>query len=462
MSLEAANLHISNALAKKDINDILADNVLPANPDQFSIWQVETLLNQAQDLLERCMGERARYDDLRAKYLITCIDFLAEESELFLQEARVKEEKAGISWYQHGIQSLERDADRTYVSEADAPPGSPGWQKIMEMMTGARSASQNLREIVQSHSLAGEEYKTKRLHEREVKTVEAKEKQVLLAQADAERFDATVKYLRAIRNKKSDAITKPGGAFNYEERFTPLETQISADYTQAWGRVAAAYLGLKTLFGFEDQPKPPEVAPRAAGLPPPKVLENLIVWVRDAISWMVRFTHSDHSFSIVIPVKALVGDIEWKRALSDLQANGKSLLEFKWDGSRLDRYCFVRAAGISASYVSKDCDGVLQIDVAFPHFAISNHWTKTGPVKSKIEQKTLAPCRLGRVVNSLTPRPPDVAGAISQRNASPIGDPNLDGNWRFQIDVVSKRESDMRKISDIELELQLNAWPKLI
>lgn len=268
----------------------------------------------------------------------------------------------------------------------------------------------------------------------------------------------TVKYLRMVRDKKSEAITDTGGALNYRDRFVPLEPQIMADYHQAIGRLQAAYQGLAILFGYGNEQD-------EVGLPTPMTIENLITLVRNAISWLVRFTHRDHSFSLIIPVKPRVGDTAWKNALSDLQSKGSCLMEFPLDGKQLNHYCFARIAGITAAYVSNDCKGVLQADVTLPRSAISVQKTKGKTKETVIDQKALSPCRLGRVVNVSVPRPPEVAGAISQRNASPIGNPKGDGKWRVQLNVVSGRASgwrpsSWRKIDELELELQMNATPR--
>lgn len=180
MSLQDAKQYIAEALKKPDVNVILINRTPTPIPNDFSIWQVETLLNQAQDLLERCQREKAYYDDLRAKWVITGVDFLAEESELALQEKRVAEE---VSRFQHAIYSKETKAEKIYLKEeADE---LPGWGEIKRVLEWARTNSEG----VQTHTIAADEYKTKRLHRRESETLEAKQKQTDLALKDAERFD---------------------------------------------------------------------------------------------------------------------------------------------------------------------------------------------------------------------------------------------------------------------------------
>ena len=46
----------------------------PAPKIKFRKWQVETLLNQAADLLDRCIRDRALYDDLRAKWCLLSLE----------------------------------------------------------------------------------------------------------------------------------------------------------------------------------------------------------------------------------------------------------------------------------------------------------------------------------------------------------------------------------------------------
>lgn len=447
-----ATENLKNALGKPDINDVIIKTTSPSSAHEFSFWQVETLLNQAQELLERCQRERTIYDDLRAKWIITGVDFLADELELQIQEERVNKQ---ISQWSYLIQKQEYEAYKKYLNKDDDDISS-GWDEIQRVLARAQDIATTDHKYFEQHTAAGDNYKTRRLYSYESGLLVGKKGQKDLALEDALKFEQTVRNLRKVRDEKSTAITGQGGALNYKEKFCALEAQIIEDYNQAIWRMEAAYIGLGKIFGYGN-------TSFEFAFPKDKKLENLVTWIRTAISWLVRFAHRDHSFSTIISVRNRISEDSWKKALQDLQSKGNCFLEFGWEGAALRRYCYSRVAGISASYISKKCNGVLQVDVHLPRSAISFH-AKDGNIKYvEVDQKKLSACRLGRVINASTIRPPEIVGAISQRNASPISNPTAspdDSNWKIQIGVASTRDSNWNDLDDLEIELQINSVPK--
>lgn len=74
---------------------------------QFQFWQMESLADQAADLLDRCATERAAYDDLRSKWAKLILDVVE-----FEQTEKIHDQEIAAGWYtiNHDQSSAELEA----------------------------------------------------------------------------------------------------------------------------------------------------------------------------------------------------------------------------------------------------------------------------------------------------------------------------------------------------------------
>lgn len=73
------------------VNEHLTDykpSIAMAN-SRFHFWHVESLLNQAADLLDRCLAEQGKYDSLRAQAFMAMSSLRADEEPLAIEEKKV-------------------------------------------------------------------------------------------------------------------------------------------------------------------------------------------------------------------------------------------------------------------------------------------------------------------------------------------------------------------------------------
>jgi hypothetical protein len=447
--LDTAFEHLTAAVSLPRVNTILSKlNLDPHARSVFSDWQVEVLLNQAQELLERCQRERTQYDDLRVKTIITSIDFFAEESELALQEGRVGD---GTTRLAETIEKLERTANDKYVA-SQAEGKVQGWDDTINALHGAESAA------VKADSNGVARWSTRaeknlRILERvrQLGVLDAQTTRVALAKKDWQRLENSITSMRTLRDMKSEAITNPDGALNYKERYEALEAQIAIDFLDAYARLGAARDGMARLFGYgaNGEPDLPD------GHPP---LETLVAWTRLAISWLVRFGHREQTFSVSISLRKSIGEAEWTRVVGEMDARSVSNVAFSYSiGPPLNGYLYVRTVGISAVAVGDGFGGRLALSIRYPEHALSQQRTGAKLDWLLIDQEALPSAYLGRVEASSSNRAPEIVGTISLKNASPISADGQQGHWKVQIAAAG---GSLKGLSDIYLELNVSGTPR--
>ena len=82
-------------------------------PSRFRWWHVEPLLNQAADLLDRCLRDRAEYDGLASSSALLDVQRLEDK----LRRELVKERIEGLLHLEKEI--LEKSMEREYGSETN-------------------------------------------------------------------------------------------------------------------------------------------------------------------------------------------------------------------------------------------------------------------------------------------------------------------------------------------------------
>jgi hypothetical protein len=426
------------AVQEPDIDQVLAQQRARVHEFKFSPWQVENLLNQALDLLERNQRERTAYDDLRARWIEQCANIYAEKQEVAILQSRVA---AGTHRLDQITEQEELDIQKLYVNRTPVD-GFTGWDETLRVMKVAWHKSVERGDPVGEHAHAAQFYIATSNHRREEKKIIPQERRVALATADAKRFEETVIYLEDVLNNKAAAMNA-GGAFNYQERFEALKAQMTADFDDAVLRLEAAYEGMQAFFGYGE-------AKSEIRLPDDRKLESLATWTRKAVAWMVAFTHQDQAVTSSISLRSVMGK-QWDKVIQNLKKEEEQEFTFRWDGGTLKNAYFVRLIGISAYYIGKATDKTLQMKVRLPEHAISRQRTGTVDV-----EQSLPTCQMGRIRHANSQRPPEIVGTNSLRNASPIGRSGAAGLWTISIASAWPDANASGGIEDIILELQVN------
>ena len=413
---------------------------------KFRKWHVEALLNQAADLLERCVRDRARVRELKAQWRLLEIE---RDSGILLDQYVDKYESDKMLNLQ--IDSLTEELahlNKLTKSYTSVATHYRAWNKPMKS---------NNTQLQQAYAITAAARIESTLHQ---VSIQLKNRQLAWETKQREfRKTSTSdgKTARLERRKSMDA----GEPLSYNEHYKVLEESYIRDFQDAYQRLKVASKGLNEFFAYsKNQEKEkavlPENDPSKDGYLP---IDANLLWVRNAITWMVGFSQLDQAWTAVFSVRTLVGEENWGKARSTKK--GPISLPFHLRPEFFDSHNFVRIRGISAFVkIDGDVPSVWHGTIQLPRLANSKQrWGRTTKLVD-IDQKELPLCHLGRVEDRRSPRPPEVTGATSIMNACPIGVPNPTGEWRVRLgpalDIGSR---GLSSLEDIEIELALMGRP---
>lgn len=411
---------------------------------RFRKWHVESLLNQAADLLDRCLRDRSQYNDLRFRWEQLEFERKETEQSQALLDEQVKAGMLTVEIDKLDKEVSEKNADdaahAAIVADLEAhyrPTGNPqahGLRAIWRQ--GELSKKINLLDAGIKGMQLSWEQKSKNFREKSIES--AKE----------------------IRRQKTDEM-KGEGAFNLKEQFRMLAESITRDFKDAYDRMRVAYDGLVMFYAFDrhagHQP-PPTLNPNTDRFGP---IDASVLWTREAIRWLIAFGQLDQGWTYSFSVRALVGDAEWGKAVG----HGKTEADFTFILPRalFDSHTFVRMRGMSMFAVGDKLFLPLSASARLPRRAISHQiWAVGASTYTSIDQTALPNCYWGRVETRSSPRMPDVVGLVSLMNASPISDTDFktDGNWEVRIRTINAPGADLDGLTDLHVELSLTGKPK--
>jgi hypothetical protein len=432
-----------------------AGETLPAasNVRGFQPNQVEALLFQCQELLERIHRERAEYADYRARDLELSLDAFRSACDYELMKARhsgiaVPFANGDIKTYElpkHAAAS-EYYAIHNWLRVPPAADPNATPDAINKYLRDAENYQVKERDGKQSSaqfSLLVDRLRHSLEHASKLELEKATYYRWLQASRDVDDFAANVETMREISERKVNALR--GGAWNFSERCQSMEDQMRQDWRDVQLRAWTAYEGLRTYFGYGSNGEPP--------LPegPNADVGALATWIRQAISFHVAFTHHEAAQTEVISLRSQLRD-SWGPFLKALMESSAAEADFDIPVDRLRKLGFCRMAGLSATV---EGNRSLSLTVSLPMAAIAGNGTR-------IAQK-LPGVHLGRVEPRTAVRPPEMAGTATIRNASPIGDPDsLDGRWRVHAQLhPAFGAGPPGQVDDIHLELCVAAIPEV-
>lgn len=255
---------------------------------------------------------------------------------------------------------------------------------------------------------------------------------------------------KRLADLKTKAFTETGGALNYDEQMLPIKERFQRDFRDALARIYKAADGLRLIYGY-NVPLPQSITKlktkdfkKERQQSPYKYLDDSIIWVRNAISWLVRFSQSDQNYVLPVSVKRLMPKEDWDK--------GKGVWECEIKKDLFPGQSHVRLRGISAFVVLNPDDnaGVWQAIIRPPQQSFCEHLSGNS---KDLDQCKIPPCRLGRIRTREDIRDPDITGILTLHNVSPFG------KWKVEISKISTEDIPVEKIKDVHIDLHLAVRP---
>ena len=448
--------------------------------EEFLPTHIEPLIDQASDLLDRCLKDRANWDDLSVKMFNLALE-LNEYKEL--DKIHQEEERNGlydVSWKQS---VADYNAERTNSWNLQRNSGYLDWvinnhfsQEKINKIYGAIQLSSILqgmppyywkgqdfdsygdftwngtkKQIFEHQQAAAIDYGDHSLFSQKyglssqknsidnLSDISNRRLEGLKARADWDRLNANFQrrrtvVAREIQDIKTKAAVSDNGVLNYVKRLVPLKQRFDKDFRNALARMKAAQQGLKTIYGY-DFPLPSDETSV-------DFYDNCLIWTRSAVEWILKFTRKELNTIYPISLRETLGSDTYK----NMRESG--LWQFEINENHLPEMCNLRLRGIS---MCVKVDSVLkerfwQFQTRVPTSAKIRHYLTKKVVS--IDQSFIEPVVLGRVTERDILKIPDVVGMTSLYNGSPLG------MWQTRV-LGALPDKSHEKIQDIQIDLHL-------
>jgi hypothetical protein len=416
---------------------------IPTAKANFRPWHVEPLLDQAADLLDRGIRDRATYDDLRARFADLVLRVTQFERIDVIHTEEVTNHSLEQDYNMSMAQQRSYDALRNGYDQANAYIQHlfPNFNGQGPVITG-EFTSQELVNTGQKDSATA-------LRDAAADQAWFENKNI----GFKNRRDTVARDMNALLDS---LMTKSGLAYNYVEQSDHLRTRFTRDFRDAYVRMLVARDGLNTIYGV-DIPGFPEITPATPADAP--IFDSAVTWVRDAIRYLVGFGQLDQSYVLTVSVRKVMQEASWNAAIAAAGAAAPIQFTFLFDEATFSaNQRHVRLRGVGACVLST-ATGPWKLTIKPPDDSFFHYLRRdrAGNLTGTVNQRDVPPVRLGRVLPRLPQRDPDVSGAVSLRNVSPLsattGSPGT--LWSVTIDRKSAAGDDASAIDDIQLDLQL-------
>jgi hypothetical protein len=463
---------------------------------EFNYLHAELLIDQASAILERCAEARLRHDQLqmdRWKLQLELDHFFqidqVQERERQAGAASLPYERAALeSGAENSLEANHRSAEEQLKGLLDDLVAS-GFNK---RMAGAELSAwlaayplkdSELRGDDASYSFDGVQ-RSKPDHLFEAARLEADEAAwELVADLMARRFAAlasseagklrkesldlqakwalaNIGFARERSQAERDAFWEkvyqsqaPAGLLNYSEQIAPLERHFSVDFREALARLLAAQRGLKELYEYAP-PFPKEGSPG--------YFYDVVAWGRRAKDAIAHLSQLDQDYVLALSLKDLAKS-EWEagRAASQwtfevpeelfkgqarVRLRGLGLMAVAGEPEAPDAAAQKAKGGQKAEPPPKP-QGFWSASLSVPPSATIRHVSGT---TSDLDQKSLPACYFGRVADRESAQEPEIAGAKTLHNASPIGK-----QWKLSLSPKSTDGWPTANLQDVLLYLQV-------
>lgn len=477
-------------------------NNLTTAADRFRSWHVETLLNQAADLLERGIRDRQEFNSLRAHWCKLVLEVREFEE---LRKIHKKEIAAG--WYGLNFKQSEPE----WGAEVENSNGYGAVERILKnLLQKDNLNSANIGEqahqsvILTGYSLASNPGNTtkerekaedaartlarmnletqaqlEQAHLQATTAAEASSKKRMQALEVKKNWDENDQIFRSMRSDvallmnviKKAVMYAPDGAYNYAAQMELVRQRFLRDFQDSYSRLMKAKDGLEQLYAYYTSAPKNDLC---YGFQPsafPELKENedsffdqCLLWTRDAIRFMVAFGQLEQNYVFPVSVKDYCGgDDAWTKILQTA-ANGSLEITFDLPESLFPDQYHVRLRGITAFVVEKKRTpgDIWRMELRPPKYGYCRRLPELAPDgKSDIEldQHTVPTVTLGRVMSRESVRDPDIVGIAALHNISPIGakkDHSIEErSWKLTVDTKSLLGTSLSNLKDIHIDLLL-------
>lgn len=452
---------------------------------EFHPNNIEDLLDQAANLLDRGIKDRAEWDNLSVRLF-----YLEIELNQFLEFDRIHQQETIQGYYdqlldekltQLNIETLNRDVLEQIVTVFsdmykkmwnDEKIGQVQSQKIVLAVSGIKAgtptpnSSQALGEaagasnfieefnlaiervynFVQNNTLLNNEDQSKlkeKLLKRQVNWEKA-DREFRMMRTD---IDRKYEYIKLLAFKSKD------GVLNLRKRLDPLQLRFKNDFNEARVRLQAANSGLETIFGYPANKRLPEFKGQI------DYFDHCISWVRESINWLIRTSQMDQSFVTTVSLRELLAS-NANNSLEGVIKNGRVDFDILEDVF-FKEYSHVRLKGVSIfvrlSDKKKakkdggiaDYEGVIQCEINIPQ---NSYYRHSSQITKDCDQSYIPSLSLNRVASRAFLRQPDIIGTSLFNNLSPIGKWNL-----FFPQMANRTFFEKINVNDIQLDLFITA-----
>jgi hypothetical protein len=403
----------------------------------YRFWQVEPLLNQAMEILNRCKGARKEVDDYWIQLARLKLELKSDQN---LTEISDQEDHDDFDKREYNYLTKQLDGMNTTLAQKhsfgdgtiDGLTQAELKQKVVEnaqqamAMTagvGGWDADTSHYQSKESKNSAAANYLA---HRCEVDLLSWSQNQALLA---ANRRAAAKQREAAIRSAKID-YSKPFQPLDFETRINRItEFQLKPDLEDAAMRCIAARKGLTSIFGWADVAEVPSIGNSDEdGF---TYIDRLWDWTANAMRWMSKFGQHDQNFTVCISI----GPLELGRSA-----------EFEFEEQLFSQFRFVRIRGVSVFVqTNRNNDSAL--------FRVQLNPPRIGRIHTArqhicIDQSVVPPCILGRSTHQGHAQPCEVGGNLSLLNVTPLGE----GHSKWAISVTpATRLAFEAEISDVQI-----------
>jgi hypothetical protein len=421
-----------------------------AQDDDFTPLHIEPLIDQAADLLDRCLRDRNAYDENAAKMLQLSLELgeykeldaiHAEEERNQIYEVPAKQSSSEAfseniaQSYQDWLKTLTGSLLNSYYSldkineisgwyqlSAVAQGMVPYWWKNQDFAGFLGFSWNGVTRLVYEHWKESAFNISQYNSYSQARSIEIQkgmyEAAAAVAKARAKGLDAKATWdnanvqfqlrrtlvARKFQDLKAKAAVAEDGVLNYGKRLPALRERFHRDFRDALARIQAISQGLSEIYGYAE--------PLPTNEQRIDFYDDCLLWTRNAIQLLIRFSRRDQNVIWPISIRESVGDAAWHSGIKSGRWN-LTLSEQTFPNMR-----HLRLQGISATVIDEDPHNLRRIEVAVPSEGL---WRHLDGSIGKLSQKTIPPCIFARVAGRNARREPDVIGLTALHNASPIG-----------------------------------------
>lgn len=393
--------------------------------------QVEILMQEAGQLIERALSDVLKYDDLnveRFKIMMEFVEFDRTQNQQSIEQADnvywnglINEADLSAQGRAHmsdNSASISQQYDLTieHYGEAAADAGRSG--------DDGDVARQNASAGITSTTAAKLQYQAQLLaNASDSASHSARRDYEARARLHQIERQAITQEMVGI---KLNEVQRPGGALNYNERMEAVGDRAFNDFLEVYARLNAIASGLSEFYSITD----PSAADLDTELNTARTrVEGAVSWLRKAANALARAKMDEQSCVIRLTILP-----QGKDTLLDELKKGR-VVQFPAD--LIADMARAHLMGISATAESLTGDSWVDLEITSPEQTLSEITLPS--VKA----------RLGRVSSSASLNIRDIAGGRSILNRSPVG------NWT----LLSSRDDRGKVLSRLHLDFQIAFCP---